>query len=77
MSSLIDELQSHRPTEDFDYIQLANATLEELEQKAILATLSRTDGNKTKAAKALGISDRTLRDKIKRYRQEERLQMTG
>ncbi len=77
MSSLIDELQSHRPTDNFDYIQLANATLEELEQKAILATLSRTEGNKAKAAKALGISDRTLRDKIKRYRQEERLQMTG
>jgi two-component system response regulator AtoC len=77
MSSLIDELQSHRPTEDFDYIQLANETLEELEQKAILATLGRTEGNKAKAAKALGISDRTLRDKIKRYRQEERLQMTG
>lgn len=77
MSSLIDELQSHRPTGNFEYIQLANETLEELEQKAILATLSRTEGNKAKAAKALGISDRTLRDKIKRYRQEESLQMTG
>jgi DNA-binding NtrC family response regulator len=71
------ELQHHRSSDNLDYIQLANATLEELEQNAILATLSRTEGNKTKAAKALGISDRTLRDKIKRYRQEEHLQTIG
>ena len=42
-------------------------TLAELEQQAILATLERTDGNRRKAADALGIGLRTLYDKLKRY----------
>jgi two-component system response regulator HydG len=44
-------------------------SLEELERKAILATLHRERGNQAQAARILGISDRTLRDKIKRYHQ--------
>jgi two-component system response regulator FlrC len=44
--------------------------LANLERQAILETLKQTNGNQTRAAKALGISDRTLRDKIKRYRQQ-------
>jgi len=47
------------------------ATLEALERQAILATLRQTAGNQTKAAKVLGISDRTLREKMRRYRQQE------
>jgi two-component system response regulator HydG len=45
------------------------ASLEELERKAILATLHRENGNQAQTARVLGISDRTLRDKIKRYHQ--------
>ena len=48
--------------------------LEELERQAILETLRQTAGNQTKAAKVLGISDRTLREKMRRYRREECLQ---
>ncbi len=48
--------------------------LEELERQAILETLRQTSGNQTKAAKVLGISDRTLREKVRRYRQRECLQ---
>jgi DNA-binding NtrC family response regulator len=48
--------------------------LEELERQAILETLRQTSGNQTKAAKVLGISDRTLREKVRRYRQRQRLQ---
>ncbi|MDO8303729.1 MAG: sigma-54 dependent transcriptional regulator [Sedimentisphaerales bacterium] len=44
-------------------------TLESIERQAILKTLRHTDGNQTRAAKVLGISDRTLREKIRRYRQ--------
>jgi len=44
--------------------------LAKIERHAILETLKKTKGNQTRAAKVLGISDRTLRDKIKRYRQE-------
>ncbi len=40
-------------------------TLEEIERAAILHTLERVGGNKTKAAEALGISRQTLRAKMK------------
>ena len=42
--------------------------LDELEKKAILAALRQTDGNRTHAAAALGISIRTLRNKLQEYR---------
>jgi DNA-binding NtrC family response regulator len=48
--------------------------LADLERQAILETLRQTSGNQTKAAKVLGISDRTLREKVRRYRQKECLQ---
>ena len=53
---------------------LAGLPLEQVERRAILDTLHQTAGNQTKAAKVLGISDRTLRDKIRRYRQQGCLQ---
>ncbi len=48
--------------------------LADLERHAIIETLRQTSGNQTKAAKVLGISDRTLREKIRRYRREEVLE---
>jgi DNA-binding NtrC family response regulator len=42
-------------------------TLEEIEREAILAALVKTDGNKTQAAKILGIGLRTLHRKVKEY----------
>ena len=53
---------------------LGGIPLQELERQAILETLRQTSGNQTKAAKVLGISDRTLREKVRRYRQRECLQ---
>jgi DNA-binding NtrC family response regulator len=53
---------------------LAGIPLVEIEQRAILDTLRHTDGNQTKAAKVLGISDRTLRGKIRQYRKQGCLQ---
>ena len=53
---------------------LGGIPLEQIERQAILDTLRQTAGNQTKAAKVLGISDRTLRDKIHRYRQQGCLQ---
>ncbi len=44
--------------------------LEEIEKQHILSTLGSTEGNRTKAAKLLGISIRTLRNKIAAYRKE-------
>lgn len=54
---------------------LAGLPLDQVERQAILDTLGHTGGNRTKAAKILGISDRTLRGKIRRYRQEDALQL--
>ncbi|MFQ6034695.1 MAG: sigma-54-dependent transcriptional regulator [Sedimentisphaerales bacterium] len=57
---------------------LGGIPLAQIERQAILDTLRQTAGNQTKAAKVLGISDRTLRDKIRRYRSNEaKLQPVG
>ncbi len=45
------------------------ATLSEMERKLILQTLQVTAQNKTKAAQILGISIRTLRNKLNEYRE--------
>jgi len=46
---------------------LENVTLEEMERRLIQHTLQRVGGNRTKAAKILGVSVRTIRNKIKKY----------
>jgi len=46
---------------------LAGLPLNELEKKAIIDTLAKTKGNREKAAKILGIGERTLYRKIKEY----------
>ena len=43
-------------------------SLAELEKQAIRAALQQTDGNRTRAASLLGISIRTLRNKLQEYR---------
>jgi DNA-binding NtrC family response regulator len=45
----------------------APRTLEEIEREAIVSALLETDGNKTQAAKMLGIGLRTLHRKVKEY----------
>ncbi len=42
-------------------------TIREMERDIIVKTLAQTDGNRTHAAKILGISRRTLQNKIKEY----------
>ena len=50
-------------------LDLAGRRLDELEHQAIVATLRHFHGNKTAAAKQLGVTSRTLLNKIKRYRE--------
>jgi two-component system response regulator FlrC len=45
-------------------------SLKEMERKMIFHTLDQTDGNRTHAAEVLGISVRTLRNKLHEYRQK-------
>jgi DNA-binding NtrC family response regulator len=47
---------------------LANRPMEEIERVAILATLEATGGNKTEAARRLGLTARTLSNKMKIWR---------
>ena len=46
---------------------LVGATVEEVERELMLQTLARCDGNRTHAARVLGVSVRTMRNKIKQY----------
>ena len=49
---------------------ISAGSLKEMEKKAIYHTLDRTDGNRTHAAEILGISVRTLRNKLNEYREK-------
>ena len=44
-------------------------TLESLERRAIEENLKNNSGNREKTARQLGITSRTLRDKLKRWAQ--------
>ncbi len=50
-----------------DSLPLAGRSLESIERAAIVQTLRQFDGNKTRAARALGIAPSTLYEKIKKY----------
>ncbi len=49
---------------------LSTLSLAELERSAIYEALRRTKAHQAKAAEMLGITDRTLRDKLRRYRRD-------
>jgi len=46
---------------------LIGSTVEAIERELVLQTLARCDGNRTHAARMLGFSVRTLRNKIRQY----------
>lgn len=50
-------------------VEAVGTTLSEMEKKLILQTLQMTQQNKTRAAQILGISIRTLRNKLNEYRE--------
>ena len=52
--------------------QVANGSLWEMERELIFKTLARVKDNRTHAAKELGISIRTLRNKLREYRETDR-----
>jgi DNA-binding NtrC family response regulator len=71
IQSTVDPLSEEDLDDDSS---LGGLPLEQVERRAIIETLRQTGGNQTKAAKVLGISDRTLRERIHRYRKEGCLQ---
>ena len=71
VSCSIDPFSDDEPDNDSS---LGGLPLEQVERRAIIETLRQMGGNQAKAAKVLGISDRTLRERIHRYRREGCLQ---
>ena len=59
-------VQSYWPkSDDLDFS--GGITMREMERKLICRTLEDTGGNRTRAAKSLGISLRTLRNKLNEF----------
>ncbi len=46
---------------------LIGSTVGEIERELVLQTLARCGGNRTRAARVLGLSVRTMRNKIRQY----------
>ena len=46
---------------------LIGSTVEAIERELVLQTLAHCDGNRTHAARVLGLSVRTMRNKIRQY----------
>ena len=59
--------QPNATTTDRGVELLIGATVEDIERELILQTLGRCGGNRTHAAQILGMSVRTLRNKIRQY----------
>ena len=51
---------------------LIGYTVSEIERELVLQTLARCDGNRTHAARMLGLSVRTMRNKIRQFSAEGR-----
>ena len=57
-----------RPPSPHEIIpMLIGSTVEVIERELVLQTLARCDGNRTRAARLLGLSVRTMRNKIRQY----------
>lgn len=67
---LIDAVNNPYPSSKKTQIPSTFGTIEDVERELILSSLSTNDGNKAKTANELGITARTLRNKINRYKQE-------
>jgi DNA-binding NtrC family response regulator len=64
-----EHFQCEEPVLTDNQTNVSSGTIWEMERELILKTLERHDGNRTHAARTLGISIRTLRNKLREYRQ--------
>ena len=73
-SSAMGRMQPHAPISSASRRRLAGwlvgSSLRDIERDLVLETLSHTHGNRTAAAQLLGVSVRTLRNKIAEYSAE-------
>ncbi len=68
VADLMLDIKPNRPAAKPSTIVYNGQTIKEMEQSMIEAALGHTDGNRTHAAKLLGISVRTLRNKLNEYK---------
>jgi len=72
-----DDLLTHDKSDAAEDVKLPfvpTVSLREMEKKVIFSALDQTDGNRTRAADILGISVRTLRNKLNEYREKMEIQ---
>jgi DNA-binding NtrC family response regulator len=62
-----DETQSSNPSANRESPSVAGVTISDMEKKLIFDTLKAVDGNKAEAARILGVSIRTIRNKLHEY----------
>jgi two-component system response regulator FlrC len=58
------------PAMSAEISQFKDMTIWEMEKELIFSTLNKVKGNKTKASEMLGISVRTMRNKLQEYNQK-------
>lgn len=63
--------QPRRDTLDLAFETEQEMTLDEMERRLIMHTLDRTGGNRTRTAEMLGVSVRTIRNKLNQYDVQE------
>jgi len=63
------EIRSVEPSQVTNDVSVGH-TIQDAERWLILKTLEQTSGNRTEAARLLGVTTRTLRNKLARYRRE-------
>jgi len=66
--------EKNKQTEETKYTFIPTVSLKEMEKKVIFHALDQTNGNRTHAAEILGISVRTLRNKLNEYREKMEVQ---
>ncbi|MBX3444726.1 MAG: sigma-54-dependent Fis family transcriptional regulator [Planctomyces sp.] len=64
----LPRLECLAPSEDEEDSELDGLSLAEIERRVILQRLEKHQGNKSAAAAALGVTPRTLRNKVNEYR---------
>ncbi|RLJ04195.1 MAG: sigma-54-dependent Fis family transcriptional regulator, partial [Candidatus Aenigmatarchaeota archaeon] len=62
--------EKNKETQETKYTFMPTVSLKEMEEKVIFHALDQTNGNRTHAAEILGISVRTLRNKLNEYREK-------
>ena len=63
----IPQPESQAPSPHEIVPMLIGSPVEAIERELVLQTLARFDGNRTHAARVLGLSVRTMRNKIRQY----------